>query len=47
MKGKLIVDGNAVYLIDEECVRKKRRDAAGEKERSVSRETVKERNKRK
>jgi len=24
MKGKLVIDGNSVYELDEECIRKKR-----------------------
>lgn len=31
--GKLIVDGNSVYEIDEECIRKKEKQKQKEKER--------------
>lgn len=33
MKGKLVIDGNSVYELDEECIRKKREhDKEREKE---------------
>ncbi len=33
MKGKLVIDGNSVYELDEECIRKKReQDKEREKE---------------
>lgn len=31
--GKLIIDGNSVYEIDEECIRKKEKQKQKEKER--------------
>lgn len=30
--GKLIIDGNSVYEIDEECIRKKEKKKQGKKE---------------
>jgi len=30
--GKLIIDGNSVYEIDEECIRKKEKESKGKKE---------------
>lgn len=40
--GKLIIDGNSVYEVDEECIRKKEREkrekSGGEKERKERKE---------
>ena len=35
MRRKLIIDGNAVYEIDEDCMLRKRLDVAGEKNANV------------
>ena len=31
MEGRLVVDGNAVYEIDEECIKKKQEEKEGKK----------------
>lgn len=40
--GKLIIDGNSVYEVDEECIRKKEREkrekSGGQKERKERKE---------
>ncbi|WP_278335660.1 hypothetical protein [Roseburia sp. 499] len=36
--GKLIVDGNSVYEIDEECIRKKEKQKQKEKEKKEKEE---------
>lgn len=35
MRRKLIIDGNAVYEIDEDCMLRKRLDVDGEKDSNV------------
>lgn len=32
MKGRLVIDGNAFYEIDEECMRKKKKEEVNEKQ---------------
>lgn len=39
--GKLIIDGNSVYEIDEECIRKKERQRNGKTEEEKKREEEK------
>ena len=40
--GKLIIDGNSVYEIDEECVRKKEKQRQEREERQIQKKEEKE-----
>lgn len=40
--GKLIIDGNSVYEIDEECIRKKEKKQQGRKEREEQKKEKKQ-----
>ncbi len=45
MKRKLIIDGNAVYEIDEDCMLRKRMDENKEKKEDTNNQDTKDQNK--
>ncbi len=46
MRSKLIIDGNAVYEIDEDCIRRKNREEARDIETELEEQTDEKKEKR-